>query len=377
MKKAVLIPDSFKGTMSSEKIISIMKERILAYHPQCEIVAIPVADGGEGSVDAFLTALGGEKIQVKTKGPWGEEIESFYGMLPDGTAVIEMAASAGLPQVGDRKDPSKTTTYGVGELILAAAKAGAKRLVIGLGGSATNDAGCGAAAACGVSFLDKDGNCFVPVGETLDKIERIDITTMDESVKALPITAMCDIDNPFYGPTGAAAIFGPQKGADEAMVALLDGKMKHLAQVIGKELSIELQEIPGSGAAGGMGGGMKAFFGARMQMGIDAVLDITGFEKLASGADMIFTGEGKIDTQSLRGKVVIGVARKARKMNIPVIAVVGDIGDDIDAAYDEGVSGIFSTNRVAIPYKEARTRAESDMKLTMDNILRFMKRMAI
>ena len=375
MKKAVLIPDSFKGTMSSSEIIAIMKERIEAYNPGCDIVSIPVADGGEGSVDAFLTALGGEKIKVRTKGPWGEELDSFYGLLPDKTAVIEMAASAGLPQVGDRKDPSKTTTYGVGELILAAAKNGAKRLVIGLGGSATNDAGCGAAAACGVSFLDKEGNSFIPVGGTLDKIDKIDISTMDESVRSLPITAMCDIDNPFYGPTGAAAIFGPQKGADEKMVELLDGKMKHLASIIEAQLGIVLQEIPGSGAAGGMGGGMKAFFGARMQMGIDAVLEITGFEDLAAGADMIFTGEGKIDSQSLRGKVVIGVARKARKMGIPVIAVVGDIGDDIDAAYDEGVTGIFSINRVAVPYKEARLRAKSDMKLTMDNILRFMKSM--
>ena len=372
MKKVVLIPDSFKGTMSSAEIISIMKERIEAYNPGCQTVSIPVADGGEGSVDAFLTALGGEKVRMKTKGPWNEEVDSFYGMLPDRTAVIEMAASAGLPQVGDRKDPSKTTTYGVGELILQAAKDGAKRLVIGLGGSATNDAGCGAAAACGVSFYDKDGNTFTPVGETLDRIARIDTSTLDESVKTLPITAMCDIDNPFYGPTGAAHVFGPQKGADEAMVEMLDDKMKSLASVIEANLGIKLQEVPGSGAAGGMGGGMKAFFNAKMQMGIDAVLEITGFESLAENADMIFTGEGKIDTQSLRGKVVIGVARKAKKMGIPVIAVVGDIGDDIEEAYSEGVTGIFSTNRVAVPYKEARTRAESDMRLTMDNILRFM-----
>ena len=260
------------------EIISIMKERIEAYNPGCQTVSIPVADGGEGSVDAFLTALGGEKVRMKTKGPWNEEVDSFYGMLPDGTAVIEMAASAGLPQVGDRKDPSRTTTYGVGELILAAARSGAKRLVIGLGGSATNDAGCGAAAACGVRFLDKDGRSFVPVGGTLGDIASIDLSGMDGKVKDMPITAMCDIDNPFYGPTGAAAIFGPQKGADEAMVADLDGKMKHLASVIEEQIGVDLQEIPGSGAAGGMGGGMKAFFGARMQMGIDAVLETTGFE---------------------------------------------------------------------------------------------------
>lgn len=358
--------------MSSSEIIQIMKARILHYHPECEIVSIPVADGGEGSVDSFLAALGGERISIRTKGPWNDEIDSFYGILPDGTAVIEMAASAGLPLVGDRLDPSRTTTYGVGELILDAAAKGVKKLVIGLGGSATNDSGCGAAAACGVSFFDEDGNKFIPVGETLDRIAHIDTSTMDDRVKKMTIIAMCDIDNPFYGSTGAAAIFGPQKGADPEMVKSLDKKMRHLAAVISKEIGIDLQTIPGSGAAGGMGGGMKAFFGASLEMGIDVVLNTTGFEKLAENADVIFTGEGKIDTQSLRGKVVIGVSRRAKKMGIPVVAVVGDIGDDIQSAYDEGVSGIFSINRVAIPYKEARARAKSDMDLTMDNIIRFM-----
>ena len=373
MRKAVLIPDSFKGTMSSSRIIAVMKAQILKYWPECQIVSIPVADGGEGSVDSFLTALGGEKISIRTQGPWGEEIDSFYGLLPDNTAVIEMAASAGLPLVGDRKDPSKTTTYGVGELILDAAKKGAGRIVIGLGGSATNDAGCGAAAACGVTFLDREGKSFVPTGATLDRIASIDLSTMDESVRKLKITAMCDIDNPFYGPSGAAAVYGPQKGADEEMVSFLDERMKKLSSLVESQLGIDLQAIPGSGAAGGMGGGMKAFFHARLQMGIDTVLDVTGFDDLARGADWIFTGEGKIDSQSLRGKVVIGVARKAKRLGVPVIAVVGDIADDIDAAYDEGVTGIFSINRVAVPYKEARLRAESDMALTMDNIVRFIK----
>ncbi len=377
MRKAVLIPDSFKGTLSSTQIIRIMKERILAHYPDCQIISIPVADGGEGSVDAFLSASGGEKIWLRTRGPWNQEIGSFFGMPPDRTAVIEMAASAGLPLVQGRKDPSKTSTYGVGELILAAAEAGAKRIVLGLGGSCTNDAGCGAAAACGVTFTDENGKSFIPVGETLDRICHIDISTMNEKVKSIPITAICDIDNPFYGPNGAAAVFGPQKGADSNMVMLLDAKMKKLAAVIEKELGVKVQEIPGSGAAGGMGGGMKAFFSARMQMGIETILEVTGFDDLARGADMIFTGEGKIDTQSLQGKAVIGVARRAKKMGIPVVAIVGDIGDDISRVYDEGVSGIFSINRVAVPYEKARERAQSDISLTMDNLLRFMENMKV
>ena len=361
MKKAVLIPDSFKGTMSSTRIIEIMAERIRHYHPGCSIVSIPVADGGEGTVDSFLAALGGEKVRLTVHGPYMEEMEGFYGLLPDGTAVVEMAAAAGLPLVGERKDPGKTTTYGVGELILDAARRGARRMVVGLGGSATNDGGTGCAAACGVRFLDRDGKAFMPTGDTLDRIASVDASALDGSLRDIPMTAMCDIDNPFYGPSGAAAIYGPQKGADEEMVRDLDGKMMHLASVVKDDLGIDLQAIPGSGAAGGMGGGMLAFFGASLQMGIDTVLEVTGFEGLADGADMIFTGEGKIDSQSLRGKVVIGVARKAKALGIPVVAIVGDIGDGVDI------------NRVAVPYKEARSRAESDLSLTMDNLLRFMK----
>ncbi len=373
MDKVILIPDSFKGTMSSSRIIEIMKERILHYHEQCKIIEIPVADGGEGTVDAFLSALGGERIEIKVHGPYREIIESFYGMLPDGTAVIEMAAAAGLPLVGDKKDPSLTTTYGVGELMLDAARRGAKRIIIGLGGSATNDGGTGLAEACGVVFTDEKGNRISPVGANLEKIANIDISTLDASLKDIPIIAMCDIDNPFYGENGAAYIYGPQKGADEEMVKTLDKKMKSLAEVIKKDIGIDIQSIPGSGAAGGMGGGMKAFFSATLQMGIETVLEITDFENIAKGADFIFTGEGKIDNQSLRGKVVIGVARKAKKLGIPVIAIVGDIGDDIETAYSDGVTAIFSINRVAIPYKEARIRAENDLKLTMDNLLRFMQ----
>jgi glycerate kinase len=374
MPKFILIPDSFKGTMSSLEICQTMENSIKKQYPAAEIVKIPVADGGEGSMDAFLKACGGKKIYKEVTGPYpGEKVKGYYGMLPDGTAVVEMAASAALPMVGDRKNPSKTTTYGVGELMLDAARNGAKKIILGLGGSATNDAACGLASACGVKFVNSAGESFIPVGGTLPEISSIDISSLDPVFKSVPVSAMCDIDNPFYGPEGAAAVYGPQKGADEEMVASLDKGMKHLASIIEKALDVDVQAIPGSGAAGGMGGGMAAFFGSELKMGIETVLETVHFESLLEGADFVFSGEGKIDGQSLRGKVVIGVARKAKQKGVKTIAFVGDIGDDVEKAYEEGVTAILSINRVAVPYKEARVRAKSDLGLTVDNFLRLVK----
>ena len=373
MKKIILIPDSFKGTMSSTEICSIMKAEILKHFPQTEIVSIPVADGGEGSVDAFLSAIGGKKVQVNVKGPYFENLESYYGILSDNTAVVEMSAAAGLPLVGQNRHAELTTTYGAGQLIAHAAEAGCKKIIVGLGGSATNDGGTGAAAAIGVRFVDASGKAFVPVGETLSEIASIDLSGLNPALKGVEIITMCDIDNPLCGPQGAAAVFAPQKGADEKMVRLLDSNLAHLAEVIKRELNIEIEDVPGAGAAGGMGAGMMAFLGSRLQMGIDTVLDTVGFASLLSGADLVISGEGKIDTQSLRGKVVMGCARRAKAAGVPLIAVVGDIGDHIEAAYAEGVSAIFSINRVAVPFEEAVKRCKSDLALTVDNIMRFIK----
>lgn len=377
MGKYIVIPDSFKGTMSSAEICSVMKNVILRHHPEAEVVCIPVADGGEGSVDAFLEAMGGKKIFVTVQGPYGEPVQGFYGKLPDGTAVVEMAAAAGLPLVGDNKHAELTTTYGAGQLMAAAAQAGCTKLIVGLGGSATNDGGCGAAAAAGVKFLDADGNSFVPVGATLKDIGSIDISNVLPALRNIPIITMCDIDNPLCGDYGAAAVFGPQKGADPDCVAMLDAGLAHLADVVKRDLGVAIKDLPGAGAAGGMGGGMAAFFNSSLQMGIETVLDAVKFDHLIENADLVLSGEGKIDTQSLRGKVVIGVARRTKQAHVPLVAVVGDIGDNIHPAYDEGVCGIFSINRVAVPYKEARTRAKQDLELTMENILRFMKNMKL
>ncbi|MGI6152609.1 MAG: glycerate kinase [Christensenellaceae bacterium] len=373
MKKVLLVPDSFKGTMSSLEICHIMERAIKKHAPACEVVSIPVADGGEGTVDSFLAAVGGEKVTLPVKGPSMEDVEGFYGILPDGTAVIEMAAAAGLPLAGEANRVEKATTYGVGQLIVAAAARGCREIVIGLGGSATNDLGCGAAAAAGVRFMDSGGNEFVPVGETLGRIAKIDVSAAEKKLAGIRIVAMCDVDNPLCGANGAAYVFAPQKGADRAMVELLDQNLQKVAAVVRSELGMDISNMAGAGAAGGMGAGMTAFFGAQLRAGIEAVLDTVKFDTLIENADMVFSGEGRIDTQSLRGKVVIGVARRAQKHHVPVVAIVGDIGGDIDAAYDMGVAGIFSINRVAVPFSQASLRAKDDLFLTMDNLMRFIK----
>ena len=375
MKKFVFIPDSFKGTLSSQKICDILTAKAKKHFPDVITVNIPVADGGEGSVDAFLTALGGEKVIVKVKNPYFEDMDSFYGLIDGGkTAVIEMAACAGLPLVEDRKNPCKTTTYGVGQLILDAASRGVSKIIVGLGGSSTNDGGCGAAAAVGVKFKNKDGEEFVPTGGTLKDIDSIDFSGKDKLLSGIEFVTMCDIDNPMYGKTGASYIFAPQKGADPEMVEFLDQGMINLCEVIKKGKGQDLSEVPGGGAAGAMGAGMIAFFDSRLQMGIQTVLDTVGFDQIISDADMIFTGEGKLDSQSLRGKVVIGVAARAQKQSVPVTVIVGGAADDdIDAAYEMGVTSVFTINRLPQDFSVSRYNSEANLGYTVDNIFRLIK----
>lgn len=371
MKKIAVVSDSFKGSISSSEICAIVAEEALRFFPGCEVVGLPVADGGEGTVDSFLECLDGEKVLVEVAGPYFERVSSFYGHLGD-TAVVEMAAAAGLPLVGDDKDPTRTTTCGVGELMRHALEHGAKKIILGLGGSATNDGGCGAAAAMGTKFFDKAGTEFIPTGGTLSNIETIDNSETRRLLEHVEVVAMCDIDNPMHGPRGAAYVFAPQKGADEETVRLLDEQLRALDGAIARELGLMVADLPGAGAAGAMGAGMVAFFGARLQPGIETVLDTVRFEERAAGADFVITGEGRLDSQSLRGKVVIGVSRRAKRMHIPVLAVVGDVGDDLDEAYEQGVTAIFSTNHLAIPFSEAKKRSKQDYRLTVENLFRML-----
>ena len=377
--KFVLIPDSFKGTLSSEQICEIAKEKVEKHFPGAETACVPVADGGEGSVDAFITALGGSKVTVKVKNPYFEDMDSYYGLINEGkTAVIEMASCAGLPLVEDRKDPRKTTTYGVGQLILAAAESGVEKIIVGLGGSSTNDGGCGAAAAVGVKFYDRDGKEFVPTGGTTADICKIDLSGKAEILNKVEIVTMCDIDNPMYGPTGASHIFGPQKGADEAMVLELDEGIKNLSRAITEAIGKDISEVPGTGAAGAMGAGMIAFFGSRLQMGIQTVLDTVKFDEMISDADYIITGEGKLDSQSLRGKVVIGIAERAKKQDKNVIAVVGGADDaEIDKAYEMGVTAVFPINRLPQDFSISRHHRITVQNDPIDHIISLPHRHAL
>lgn len=373
MNKIVLAPDSFKGTLSATHVCAIMHGRILHHFPACEVISLPVADGGEGTVDCFLQASGGERVTCNVTGPFGEPVESFYAVLPGGTAVIEMAAAAGLPMAGGHENPGAATTFGVGQLMCHAVARGCRHLLVGLGGSCTNDLGAGAASAAGAHFTDKDGIRFVPTGATLGRIAAIQTNELADRFSGVRITAMCDIDNPLYGPAGAARVFAPQKGAGPAMVEMLDANLRHAAGVIEKTLARPVSNLPGAGAAGGMGAGLCAFFGATLQSGIDTVLDTIGFDEKTTGAGIIFTGEGRLDTQSLRGKAVAGVAGRAARQNIPVVVFCGEIGDGIDAVYGHGVTAVFSINRKAVDFSVSRFHSGTNLALAVDNVLRLIK----
>lgn len=368
MKKCVVVSDSFKGTVSSREICEIAQRVIPRHFPACEVVCIPVADGGEGTVDCFIQVMGAQRVEVMVTNALGEKSAAAYARIGE-LAIIEMAAAAGLPQVGALRCPGTATTYGVGELIAHAVHSGCKRILLGLGGSATNDGGCGCAAALGVGFLDADGQRFVPVGDTLGRIARIDTAKADELLRSVEITVMCDVTNPLYGPTGAAYVFAPQKGADAEKVKSLDAGLRHFGDVIRSQLGIDVSRMPGAGAAGGMGAGCVALLGGMIQSGIDAVLDVTGFDRQLEGADLVITGEGRIDSQSAGGKVISGVARRTKVKGIPLIAIAGGIADSAGAVYDIGVSAMFSTDRAALPVDMLGARSPGDYEATLSDIM--------
>lgn len=376
MKKCIVISDSFKGSLSSGEICDIARACFAEVLSDCELTAIPVADGGEGTVDCFHQVCGGELVPVTVQGPFGQDMEAAYLRLDGGKAVIEMASSAGLPLVGDRRDPRITSTYGVGQQIRHAVEQGSTQILLGLGGSCTNDGGCGCAAALGVRFLDRAGQAFVPTGGTLDQIAHIDVSGARQLLQTVKLTAMCDIDNPMHGPTGASYIFGPQKGADPAMVEFLDGQLKALDAVIQRELHRAVADVPGAGAAGAFGAGILAFLDGTLCPGIEAVLDLVDFDGKLKDCDLVITGEGRFDSQSIRGKVVSGVSRRAKRQGVPVAVIAGSVAEDVESVSadpDSGVTAAFSINRQAMDYSESRPFSRRNYRYTLENLLRLMK----
>lgn len=370
MKRCLVLSDSFKGTLSSPDICRIARS---LHIPGWHIDALPVADGGEGTTDCFLDACGGQRIALPVSGPFGGTIDGFYGLLPDGTAVVECAAAAGLHQAEGRPDPEAATTYGVGQLLAHALDHGAKRLILGLGGSCTNDGGCGAAAALGVRFYDRQGRSFVPTGGTLADIEAIDLSGRHPGLRPGVLTVMCDIDNPLYGETGAAYIFAPQKGANDACVQRLDAGLRHLAAVLHAQLGAEVDTLPGGGAAGGFGAGCAALLCGALRSGITTVLDTVDFDRRAVGCDLVVTGEGSFDAQSLGGKAISGVADRCQKLRVPAAVLAGHVALTPEQWAPLDLRAVRSINPAGATLEDARANAAAYYRTALETLLKEWK----
>ncbi len=376
MKKAVLAIDSFKGCLTSAEAEAAAAEGVHAALPECEVIRIPVADGGEGMLDVLIAATHGKSISVQAHGPLMELREARYGISGDGqTAFIEMAAISGLPLVTpEKRNPMQTTTFGTGELIRDALQRGCRHFIIGLGGSATNDAGLGMLRALGFRFPDKTGNVSGYGGQMMGKVDSIDTSSVHPLLSGCTFTAACDVRNPFYGTDGAAYVFAPQKGADAAMIEALDTGMRHLAAVIFRTTGKDISSCPGAGAAGGMGGSLSAFLNAELKPGIQLLLEMQNFAEQIKDADLIITGEGKSDRQTVMGKVPYGILTEARKQHIPVVLIAGGI-EDTDILTRAGFHGIFSITPSPVVLEQAMQPefARMNIRRTVEQICRIIR----
>jgi glycerate kinase len=365
--KVVIASDSFKGSATSLDVASAIERGIHKADKSVETVKFPVSDGGEGLIEVINSLEGYYKVEIEVNDPLFNKIKASYVRNED-TAFIEMAIASGLPLVpNEKRNPLYTTTYGTGELIKHALDNGIKNLVIGIGGSATNDGGIGMLSALGAKFYDENSELIKPIGLNIAKITNYDLSSLDKNLSTSQISVACDVDNPLCGINGASYIYGPQKGADQETVEFLDKSLENFSKLVNKEK--EALE-PGSGAAGGLGFALKAFLNAELTSGIGLVLTAIGFEQAVSNADLVITGEGKIDGQSKRGKVPVGVAKLAKKWGVPVIALAGDIGKGTEALYDLGIDGIVSTTSRAMPLEEAM---KNSLSLTEDEAFRLWK----
>lgn len=373
--KIVLSPDSFKGSLSAIEVCSHIEEGIKRVFPQAEVVKLPVADGGEGLVEVMTSATGGRIKKIKAKDPLGRDIEAAYGMLGNSnTAVIEMAAASGLPLLKkEEQDPLKTSTFGTGQLIQAALDENAEKIIVGIGGSATVDGGTGMAAALGARFLDAEGNEISPCGGELDKLDRIDVSDMDPRLKNIQIEVACDVDNPLTGDTGAARIYAPQKGATPDMVEILESNLAKLAEHIRQDIGIDVEKEPGAGAAGGLGAGLLAFTGGRLASGIEIALDNIDFDANVKDSDLVITGEGRIDHQTVFGKVPVGVSMRAEKYNVPVIAIGGGLEGRMEELHARNIAAYFSTMDSIQPEEEVFARSDELIANCAEQIMRVLK----
>ncbi len=373
MKKIIIAPDSFKGSLSSIEICKIVKDAALKIFPDLQVIEMPMADGGEGFVDAMLYPGRGKKFTVVVKDPLWRDVQATYGILDDHTAVIEMAAASGLPLLKDyERKVLKTTTFGTGQLILDALRRGCRKFILGVGGSATNDGGAGAAAALGIRYLDANRQ-VITCGEDLVALAKIDPSEMAQGLNESIFTIACDVNNPLYGPNGAARIYGPQKGASPADIEVLDKGLKNLANVILRDCNIDLQQIPGTGAAGGITVPFISHVNAQLKSGVDIVLDSGGFDQNIHDCDLVITGEGCTDQQSSMGKALSGIARRAKYYGVPVVALSGSLKAGYDVLYEEGITAFFSTCRETSSLEDALTNARPNLLHTAEDVFRLLK----
>ncbi|MTD26303.1 glycerate kinase family protein [Erwinia sorbitola] len=380
MKKTfVLAPDSFKESMTAKEVCIAMETGLKRVFPDANYIHVPMADGGEGTTQSLIDATGGEIFTQQVTGPLGTPVEACYGIMGSGDiAVIEMASASGIHYVNQQtKNPLLTTTWGTGELISACLDKGIKKIILGIGGSATNDGGAGMAEALGVRFYDRHGKRLAAGGGALGELHRIDISGLDSRLAQVDIQVACDVTNPLCGSQGASAVFGPQKGATPEMVTELDRNLAHYAAIISQQLGKEVAAAPGAGAAGGLGAGLMAFTRCTLRKGIEIVVEYSGLASHMAGADFCFTGEGRIDFQTRFGKTPFGVAQTAMQHHVPVIAVAGSIGDDIDSLYEAGIDAIFGIIPHAATIESLLPEGATNMERTCENIGRLIKKTAM
>ena len=373
--KVVIAPQAFKGSISALNAAKAMEAGVLNALPDANTDLVPVADGGDGTLETLVEGSGGSIRTTSVTGPLGERRDALWGAMGDGvTAVVEMARTSGLALVSlDARDPLNTTTFGLGEAIAAALDEGFRRFIVGIGGSATNDAGAGMAQALGVLLSDERGNALAPGGAALAQLHNVDLSGIDERALEATFMVACDVTNPLTGPEGASAIYGPQKGATPEMVTELDSALGHFAEVVRRDIGVDVEHLQGSGAAGGLGGGMVAFLDAELRTGVDIIMDIVNIDERLEGADLVITGEGELDYQTLYNKAPIGVAQRAQAVGIPVVAIAGTLGDRHELVHDHGIDGALSIPTGPMTLDEASERAAELITLSTERMLRLMQ----